>query len=97
MGRQMLPSDKTTPGTKYEDPDLYFPLFTALQVSYSLNFIQTKVAIFYTPQFCFYVGKCFYLNLQHCPRQHIYIKDHNCKILDTKTEFLKMASYFQDG
>lgn len=33
MGRQMLPGDNKGDGTKYEDPDLYFPLFTALQVS----------------------------------------------------------------
>lgn len=33
VGRQMLPQEPTTTGTKYEDPDLYFPLFTALQVS----------------------------------------------------------------
>lgn len=32
MGRQMVPSEEATPGKKYEDPDLYFPLFTALQV-----------------------------------------------------------------
>lgn len=32
MGRQMVPSQQGAPGSKYEDPDLYFPLFTALQV-----------------------------------------------------------------
>lgn len=32
FGRQMIPHEKGTNGTKYEDPDLYFPLFTALQV-----------------------------------------------------------------
>lgn len=32
MGRQMVPQQDTTGGKKYEDPDLYFPLFTALQV-----------------------------------------------------------------
>lgn len=33
MGRQMLPKAQVEGGKKYEDPDLYFPLFTALQVS----------------------------------------------------------------
>lgn len=34
LGRQMIPRrDDTVPLAKYEDPDLYFPLFTALQVS----------------------------------------------------------------
>lgn len=33
MGRQMVPKLNTTTG-HYEDPDLYFPLFTALQVSH---------------------------------------------------------------
>jgi bestrophin, other len=33
MGRQMVPHmPPSTDGKKYEDPDLYFPLFTALQV-----------------------------------------------------------------
>lgn len=34
LGRQMIPKDANTlpSGLKYEDPDLYFPLFTALQV-----------------------------------------------------------------
>lgn len=33
MGRQMVPMVNGATG-KYEDPDLYFPLFTALQVSH---------------------------------------------------------------
>jgi hypothetical protein len=33
MGRQMVPQATGEDGKKYEDPDLYFPLFTALQVS----------------------------------------------------------------
>lgn len=34
LGRQMIPRrDDAVPLAKYEDPDLYFPLFTALQVS----------------------------------------------------------------
>lgn len=34
LGRQMIPKvDGAPPSGKYEDPDLYFPLFTALQVS----------------------------------------------------------------
>lgn len=35
LGRQMIPKDANTlpSGLKYEDPDLYFPLFTALQVT----------------------------------------------------------------
>lgn len=34
LGRQMIPKvDGSLPTGKYEDPDLYFPLFTALQVS----------------------------------------------------------------
>ena len=32
MGRQMVPKANETTG-KFEDPDLYFPLFTALQVN----------------------------------------------------------------
>lgn len=33
LGRQMIPKvDGAIPTGKYEDPDLYFPLFTALQV-----------------------------------------------------------------
>lgn len=35
MGRQMVPLVNGATG-KYEDPDLYFPLFTALQVSHPL-------------------------------------------------------------
>lgn len=39
MGRQMVPQQVHTPnGAKYEDPDLYFPLFTALQVSLVIAF-----------------------------------------------------------
>lgn len=34
LGRQMIPKVDLPTGTKYEDPDLYFPLFTALQVNF---------------------------------------------------------------
>jgi hypothetical protein len=37
MGRQMVPNVDTTSGKKYEDPDLYFPLFTALQASFPVK------------------------------------------------------------
>lgn len=38
LGRQMIPKvDGALPTGKYEDPDLYFPLFTALQVSLFIN------------------------------------------------------------
>lgn len=46
MGRQMVPHmPPDGNGKKYEDPDLYFPLFTALQVRHkqrttkNVNFI----------------------------------------------------------
>lgn len=42
MGRQMVPKANETTG-KFEDPDLYFPLFTALQV----NFKQVKLLAMY--------------------------------------------------
>lgn len=40
MGRQMVPNEvsSTSGGKKYEDPDLYFPLFTALQVLIWISF-----------------------------------------------------------
>ena len=59
MGRQMVPTEGTTPGKKYEDPDLYFPLFTALQVSFRLNkcVLHSLFTFFvFIQQFCFYVG-----------------------------------------
>lgn len=35
LGRQMIPRVEGAPvGGKYEDPDLYFPLFTVLQVNF---------------------------------------------------------------
>lgn len=38
LGRQMIPKlDGHVPTGKYEDPDLYFPLFTALQVRISFR------------------------------------------------------------
>lgn len=40
LGRQMIPKpDGYVPSGKYEDPDLYFPLFTALQVNFSSSAI----------------------------------------------------------
>lgn len=37
LGRQMIPKADGAPiGGKYEDPDLYFPLFTVLQVNEDL-------------------------------------------------------------
>lgn len=63
FGRQMVPqADGPKGGTKYEDPDLYFPLFTALQVK-TTYLTLTRVSrtfsswfIFNSSQFCFYVG-----------------------------------------
>lgn len=55
LGRQMIPRDKDTlpSGSKYEDPDLYFPLFIALQVSsFGSPNSHTFVAL--------YKGKCIY-------------------------------------
>ncbi|KAL7049190.1 hypothetical protein ACKWTF_003627 [Chironomus riparius] len=40
MGRQMVPSSDTTAGKKYEDPDLYFPLFTALQFCFYVGWLK---------------------------------------------------------
>lgn len=40
MGRQMVPSTKTVNGQKYEDPDLYFPLFTALQFCFYVGWLK---------------------------------------------------------
>lgn len=39
LGRQMIPKDANTlpSGLKYEDPDLYFPLFTVLQVRFIIE------------------------------------------------------------
>lgn len=58
MGRQMVPQATTTGGTKYEDPDLYFPLFTALQVRIQLKRLSSMPPTFgfFIFQFCFYVG-----------------------------------------
>lgn len=36
LGRQMIPKVDGGADKKYEDPDLYFPLFTALQVCWYL-------------------------------------------------------------
>lgn len=38
LGRQMIPRVDGATDRKYEDPDLYFPLFTALQVTFFFNF-----------------------------------------------------------
>lgn len=32
MGRQFLPGDRISSNNKFEDPDIYFPIFTSLQV-----------------------------------------------------------------
>lgn len=39
MGRQMVPKANETTG-KFEDPDLYFPLFTALQVNKTSKLVK---------------------------------------------------------
>lgn len=54
----MVPQATTTGGTKYEDPDLYFPLFTALQVRIQLKRLSSMPPTFgfFIFQFCFYVG-----------------------------------------
>lgn len=36
----MVPSTKTVNGQKYEDPDLYFPLFTALQFCFYVGWLK---------------------------------------------------------
>lgn len=58
FGRQMVPQLEGVKGTKYEDPDLYFPLFTALQVFLlNKNILKNFESInFIISQFCFYVG-----------------------------------------
>jgi bestrophin, other len=63
MGRQMVPHMPTVDGKKYEDPDLYFPLFTALQVRHSIRFLSINWIFQYSlsflmkkNKFCFYVG-----------------------------------------
>lgn len=38
MGKQMLPNVTNNPTDKH-DPDLYFPLFTALQVSFFIFYL----------------------------------------------------------
>ncbi|XP_031631202.1 bestrophin-1 isoform X2 [Contarinia nasturtii] len=41
LGRQMIPRpDGTVPTGKYEDPDLYFPLFTALQFCFYVGWLK---------------------------------------------------------
>ncbi|XP_070497388.1 bestrophin-2 isoform X2 [Chironomus tepperi] len=40
MGRQMVPAQDTADGKKYEDPDLYFPLFTALQFCFYVGWLK---------------------------------------------------------
>ncbi|KAG5677592.1 hypothetical protein PVAND_007340 [Polypedilum vanderplanki] len=40
MGRQMVPSGTPSSGAKYEDPDLYFPLFTALQFCFYVGWLK---------------------------------------------------------
>jgi hypothetical protein len=48
MGRQMVPHSGTPAnGAKYEDPDLYFPLFTALQVGFTISLLLDV-----TPSMC---------------------------------------------
>ncbi|CRL02636.1 CLUMA_CG015905, isoform B [Clunio marinus] len=40
MGRQMVSQAPVTGGSKYEDPDLYFPLFTALQFFFYVGWLK---------------------------------------------------------
>jgi hypothetical protein len=42
MGRQMVPHQQSgaPTGTKFEDPDLYFPLFTALQFCFYVGWLK---------------------------------------------------------
>lgn len=57
FGRQMVPRHNGETG-KYEDPDLYFPLFTALQVRdyyFEIPLIDDPNETF-DFQFVFYVG-----------------------------------------
>lgn len=43
----MIPKVDLPSGTKYEDPDLYFPLFTALQVIF-IRCMQYRINLEYT-------------------------------------------------
>ncbi|KAG4076584.1 hypothetical protein HA402_001871 [Bradysia odoriphaga] len=40
LGRQMIPTVDLPTGTKYEDPDLYFPLFTVLQFVFYVGWLK---------------------------------------------------------
>lgn len=66
LGRQMIPKvDGALPSGKYEDPDLYFPLFTALQVSIMIKyyfylkiFTAQRLCQCRHPYKCFRIFRC---------------------------------------